>query len=296
MDPFNQAWTGGLVLLAVVTGLLVILSLRVPDPRLLLCTRWLRWFLFAVGAAYFSIRWGWSMRPFWMLAAVYFIVWALLETAYFWWLIRVYSRSEIPLFPRYERSGGGEIWPGNPSALRLRREMEEADFQFLEVLTLRHLPELAIHTSVYQSPDRRIRVQALFLPRPVGAPMIYLTLSSCGEGPVSLVLTSNVATPFGGFFPKDWSVERCPLTRSFRKLLRLHRHRLEEWNGAILEWDDDLCDQMNQHQQEMERVNREKGLIEQGPDQAGGGVLTDQGRYRVWRETWWLNYVGKVCS
>lgn len=296
MDPLNQAWTGGVFLLALVTAVFVLLSIRFPDPRLAMGARWLRWLLFATGAAYLSIRWGWSMRPFWMLTLVYFIVWALVETVYFWWLIRMYNRSGIPLFPRYEHTGNGEIWPGNPQALRLRRELDKEGFQFAEVVSLRHLPELAIYTSIYQSPDQTTRVQALFLPRVVGSPMIYLTLSSRCRGPASTVLTSNVATPFGGFFPEDWSVDRCPLIRSFRGLLARHHQHLQRVESPALAWEVDPCEQLNQNQQEMERVNRERGLLRSADNQEGSGILTDQGRYRVWRETWWLNYFGRVCS
>ncbi len=294
MDEGIQSGVAGLVIsLAVATLFLSLLGLRNPDFRLALANRWIRWVFISLALAYLSQRWGFSGRPFWMLAAVYFIGWAMVETAYYWWLVRMYSRSQLPPFPTYEAVEGGEVWPANRTALRLREQVERTGFRFLQAAAVEEIPQLPIRASIYESEDHQVRLQAVFLPRPAGASAIHLSLFSKTKEEF-LIVTSNASMPFGGVYPGKWRVLRKPLCQSFKKILLLHRERLVR--EETVPWTGDPVEQLNEAQHGLEKENLEKGILHPRARQEEEGILTETGRYRLWREIWWINYFGKASQ
>jgi hypothetical protein len=70
-----------LLVIAILSLVLFSLNQRLASPVIAIFVRWLRWLLFALGGAFLVVEWGWSTRPFWVLAIVLFLVWFLLETA-----------------------------------------------------------------------------------------------------------------------------------------------------------------------------------------------------------------------
>ena len=60
MDP-----TYPLVAAMVVSLVLYQLNQRFASPVLAIFNRWLRWFIFAFGAAKIASDFGWSDRPYW---------------------------------------------------------------------------------------------------------------------------------------------------------------------------------------------------------------------------------------
>ena len=105
---------------AILSLVLFSLNQRLASPIIAIFIRWLRWLLFTFGGAFLVIEWGWSERPFWVLATALFLVWFLLETAYNWAAITALSESPLPLFPRYTANASGEEWPTHPRLLKVR--------------------------------------------------------------------------------------------------------------------------------------------------------------------------------
>ena len=56
---------------------------------------------------------------------------------------------------------------------------------------------------------------------------------------------------------------------------------------------DPLAD-LNSTQQELDRVNTEMGFLHHPPQRDDLGKITHEGRYRVWKEIWMLNYLGRA--
>jgi hypothetical protein len=116
---------------SIVSAVIISLTLmqinqRLASPLISIIDRWLRWFVFAFGAAQICAEFNWIDRPFWVLATVFFIVWFLGETVYNWMLITAESLSPLPLFPRYVLNTSGEEWPVQRRLLKVREVVEVA--------------------------------------------------------------------------------------------------------------------------------------------------------------------------
>ncbi len=132
----------------------------------------------------------------------------------------------------------------------------------------------------------------MFLPQPNGAISVCYTLSSQTVNGYRYI-TDNLHLPFGGFYPETWIVERNPWRRSTAETGRTppsappHEHK-----EPLLAWSDDPLTDLNAQQRELERINTELGFLLPQPEHEENGKMTAEGRYRVWKEIWLLNYLG----
>ena len=187
--------------------------------------RWLRWFVFAFGAAQICVEFEWIDRPFWVLATVFFIVWFFGETVYNWMLITAESLSPLPLFPRYVLNTSGEEWPVQPRLLKVREWLKSQGFRQVQALKAEIGGGIFLRASVYQDGSGTVRVQVTFLPQANGVVAVcYGVTSVTADG--TRYVTDNLYIPFGGFFPENWLVERSPWRRSMPALIQRHRARL----------------------------------------------------------------------
>ena len=110
------------------------LNQRLASPIVALIDRWLRWLVFAFGAAYLCTAYELVDRPFWALAGAFFLVWFLGETLYNWLAISAHSLSTLPLFPRYSVNSTGEEWPVQPRLLKIREWLRAEGFRQVQAL------------------------------------------------------------------------------------------------------------------------------------------------------------------
>jgi hypothetical protein len=121
--------TSYLILAGILLSLVLMqVNQRVGSPILSIADRWMRWLVFAFGAAQLCTDFGLIDRSFWVLALTFFIVWFLGETLYNWLAITAHSLSPLPLFPRYTINSTGEEWPGSAAALEDSRVATRARF------------------------------------------------------------------------------------------------------------------------------------------------------------------------
>ena len=137
-----------------------------------------------------------------------------------------------------------------------------------------------------------MRVQVTFIPQANGAISVCYAVSSVGADG-SLYLTDNLYIPFGGFFPENWFVERKPWRRSLRSLLAHHRERVTVAGIELVPFSDDPLVDLNAAQQELDQLNTELGFLHPHAKREDLGKFTAEGRYRVWKEIWMLNYLGR---
>ncbi|MES1194938.1 MAG: hypothetical protein ABUL65_03515, partial [Opitutus sp.] len=74
-----------LILVAIILSLILAqVNQRVASPVLSILDRWLRWFVFAFGAAQVCRDFELIDRPYWVVVVTFFVVWFLGETLYNW--------------------------------------------------------------------------------------------------------------------------------------------------------------------------------------------------------------------
>ncbi len=284
--------TSYLIIAAVVASLIIVqINTRLGSPVLSIVDRWLRWAGFALGAALMCQNFQWIDRPFWVLAAVFFILWFLGETLYNWLAISALSLSPMPLFPKYVVNDSGEEWPTQPRLLKIRSWLRDQGFHQAQALKAEVGGGIYLRVSVYENKEATIRIQITFLPQATGTIVVcYSFTSLTKEG--KRIATDNLYIPFGGFYPENWFVVRRPRNRSIKSLLSKHKSRLSK-EGELVAFKMDPVVDLNSAQHELEQLNTELGFLHPYSEREDYGKITQEGRYRVWKEIWTLNYLGK---
>jgi hypothetical protein len=282
-----------LILTAVLISLLLMqVNQRVASPVLAIADRWLRWLVFAFGCALLCRDYELIDRPFWALAVVFFIVWFIGETLYNWLAISALSASPLPLFPRYAVNTSGEEWPVQPRLLKIREWLRAQGFRQVQALKAEIGGGIYLRVSVYQDTQATVRVQVTFLPQANGALSVCFAVTSVtADG--ARYLTDNLYIPFAGFYPESWFVERSPWRRSLPRLLARHRARLARVGAVAVPFVNDPLAELNAAQSELDALNTELGFLHPHAEREDLGKITHEGRYRVWKEIWMLNYLGR---
>jgi hypothetical protein len=285
--------TLSLVLAPLVALLLLLfyINLRIASPMLAIPIRWLRWILFALFAAQANGQLGLIDRPAWVVAAAAFLLWFLVESAFNWLKVSAISLSPLPLFPRYVVNSSGDEWPTQKRLLRVRDWLRDNRYAPVQALKAELGGGIWLRTSVHQNHDHTIRLHTLFVPQESGAITVCFSVASRTTGGRRYV-TDNLYIPFGGFYPESWHVERTPWRRRLQALVARHEARLARAGEPRLAWDNSPIDDINQQQQQMEMINTELGYLLPHAEREEYGKITPEGRFRVWKEAWLLDYLG----
>ncbi len=261
------------------------------SPVLGVINRWLRWFIIAGGMAEISWYFGWLGRPYEILFVVYFIVWFWLDSIYRWLTIQAVSLSPLPLFPRFTSNQTGDEWPVQRRFLTLRESLRSSGFSYLQSARAEVATSYFLRLSIYQDATGSTRLQVAFLPQPDGCLSVCFQFSTrLVDG--TLMVTDNHYLPFAGFYPEKWDLRRKPNTRSFVRLLKLHRLRIEQSAQGSVAWSSDPIDDLNKQQSELEHLNTDMGFLLPRAEHDEYGRISYEGRFRVWKEMLSLNYFG----
>ncbi|HZZ57697.1 MAG TPA: hypothetical protein VFE31_07685 [Opitutaceae bacterium] len=274
---------------------LVQINQRVGSPVLSIIDRWIRWFVFAIGAAVLCQTCHFIERPFWALSAAFFLLWFLGETLHSWLAISALSLSPLPLFPRYAPNVSGEEWPVQPRLLKIRTWLRAQGFHPAQALKAEIGGGIYLRVSVYEDAGGTTRIQITFLPQPNGAITVCYSITTPTADGVRLV-TDNLYIPFGGFYPENWLVERRPWARSLPRLLQRHRARLAACKQPAVAFAQEPLSELNAVQNELDRINTEMGFLNPHNQREDHGKISQEGRYRVWKEIWMLNYLGRSAN
>jgi len=271
--------------------LLFYINLRLASPLLAIPIRWLRWILFALFSAQANEQLTLFDRPAWLIAAAAFLLWFLIESAFNWFKVSAISLSPLPLFPRYLVNSSGDEWPTQKRLLKVRDWLRDHGFSAVQALKAELGGGIWLRTSVHHNRDATIRLHTLFVPQESGAITVCFSLATT-TGSGRRYVTDNLYIPFGGFYPETWHVERLPWRRDLAALVAHHQRRLRAAGEQPVAWEASPIDDINQQQQQMEMVNTELGYLLPHPDREEYGKITPEGRFRVWREAWLLDYFG----
>lgn len=278
---------GSIVLLLILTQV----NQRYASPVIAIFNRWLRWTICAVGLAKVCSDFELIDRPVWVLNLSFFLIYFLIETTYRWLEIHAISVSPIPIFPRYQINLSGEEWPTHPRLLKIRDWLRGQGFKQVQALKAEVGGGIYLRTSIYQDGPAQIRIQITFLPQRNGGISVCYAVSSQTVTGYRYV-TDNLYLPFGGFFPENWLVERSPWRRSLARLLTRHQNRIARARELLVPWTVDPLSDLNAQQRELEQLNTELGFLFPYAEREDHGKITYEGRFRVWKELWLLNYFG----
>jgi hypothetical protein len=283
------------ILIAILVSLVLMqVNQRVASPLLSILDRWIRWFVFAFGSAQLCRDFELIDRPFWALAVAFFLIWFLAETLYNWAAITAHSLSPLPLFPRYVINTSGDEWPVQPRLMEIREWLRAQGFRQVQALKAEIGGGIYLRVSVYQDAQATVRVQVTFIPQASGAISVcYAVTSMAADG--TLYLTDNLYIPFAGFFPENWFVERKPWRRSLPAILARHRARLAAAHFEPVPFATEPLAELNAAQHELDQLNTEMGFLHPHAEREDLGKFTQEGRYRVWKEIWMLNYLGRAA-
>lgn len=282
-----------LILGAIFVSLVLLqVNRRVASPIISILDRWLRLFVFAFGAAQIVHDFALIDRPYPVLVACFLLVWILLETAYNWFAISALSASALPLFPRYVVNPTGGEWPVQPRVLKIREWLRAGGFRRAQALKAEIGGGVELRVLVYQNPEATVRAQITFLPQGNGAIVVCCAFNSvAADG--SRYVTDNLYIPFAGFYPENWFVERRPWNRSLPRLLARHRARMAASGAVPAAFSAEPIADLNAGQRELDRLNTELGFLHPHHERDNLGKITQEGRYRVWKEILLLNYFGR---
>jgi hypothetical protein len=278
----------------IISLVLMRLNQQFASPIIAIINRWLRWGIFAGGLAQMAQHFGWSDRPYLGLFVVFFISWFLLESIYHWLAIHAMSVSPLPLFPRFTVNRAGEEWPVQARFLKLRDQIRAAGFKQVQSLRAEVATSIYLRVSLFQNADNTIRLQVTFVPQPMGTVTVCLNLATANAAGERLV-TDNHYLPFAGFYPENWHLDRRPCQRSFTALLKRHQGRVSARAFPAVPWTTEPLDDINAQQSELERINTELGFLLPRTDHEEHGRISHEGRYRVWKEMFTLNYLGRAA-
>lgn len=256
-------------------------------PFLILGLRWLRWVsissAFCFILAYFEL----SFRPFWVHFITGAALWFFVETSYNWLNIRVLSTSDQSLFPLFKDNQEGSIYPADSKFIRTREWLSKQGYNKLSALTAEIVDGYQLKTFTYQSNDSFTRIQIYFVPSLFSGIKEYFSIISRDEDG-SLWLTENLNHPFGGYYPDNWRVTRSPLSGSIHSLLKKHKLNVSQSNAKLVPIVSSVLEEVNTMQTELKNFNQKVGFLMPNNEYK----ISQEGRYRIWKEMWLIAYLG----
>ena len=292
METDSPILSGIIVFLAVITILLQQLAARKASPILAIYARWTRWIFFSLGLATSLQFFAVSTFPVWILSLMSFIVWFLFETVYYWFFIGAISRSSAPIFPKYRQNENLGTWPNIARFIALKDWLHHKGFHKVDSLVLDMGSLRSPRSTVYADESKKTYIQVTFVPNDKGSIFGWYNLFSKTKSE-DLIVTDNIFMPYGGFYPEHWRLVRKPCIRKLDSLLKIHEKRLEEREADIVSWDFDPLHDLNKEYRNLDLLNTQLGFLNPVDLRDEHGKITLEGRYRLWKELWSLNYLGK---
>ena len=233
-------------------------------------------------------------RPLAVHLAAGALLWPLLESAWFWFLIGRFSRSGLPPAPRYRDSTESELEHYAPLLEEWKSDLELIGFRNIGHLSGEMEGTPWLRLLVFQNETNTIRAMVHHFEAPgPSRPWVISFLTRDAEG--NLCQTDNNHLPYGGYVPETWKLVRHPLAREWSKLASEHHERISSLTPRV--WDEaNLLSDVVDHQREMESINSARGFFNPRPARADSGLLTSEGRSRLLVELWMLSYFGRSIA
>lgn len=258
---------------------------------------WMRWIAIGLVGAY-GLGALAPSHPYWVLFAVAFLGYFLIESTLSWFAINDISYSERPIFPhlllpRFEPTRRGDEWPTEKPFIELRNWLRKQDLTRMASLVAQMEDQEVQRIAVYRNEADTVRVHVLFLPHRENQFFTCFAIHSLTAQGERLV-TDNIFLPFGGFYPENWRLERLPGTSSLPELWQRHLARMDAHGGPFAALETDPARLINDDQRKLERLNEQLGYLSNAETEEDEGRITAAGRFRFWAELWMLRYLGRT--
>jgi hypothetical protein len=273
-----------------VTAFLVGMRRHIFSPRLAFANAW---GIRVCGSLFFSFlinAVSETRRSLPLLVTTILLVVFLIESVRLWNLTNIFTKIDVPIFPRFKQCDEKFVWPMGKFFDCARELISDYGFSAGAFLKIGGGDFFVMYSPVFYSRDRHSRLQIIFDAFRIGRPFLNCILTSFTKSG-GVIVTNNLHTVFASFYPKSWDVKRCPMA-SLESLLRLHAIRIEARETTKID-DSSSWESINSEHYRIELVNCESGFCEK-LDGNSNITLTFSGRYRLWCDLLKYTYAG--CS
>lgn len=258
---------------------------------LIIASRWIRWILFSVLITFFIRQWNISEHPFIILTTIFFLGWFLVESILMWLNIKSLNHSSIAIFPRFVINTLEAKWPNLHRFVRIKEFLRTNGFKEIQSIKTNTPNTLPLNIIVYKDNLEKCFLQLIFIPQRKAIPEIYFSFLSITENDKRYI-TDNLDMPLGGFMPEGWFKIRKPLCNSIQLLYKYHLKRLSKSKENFIPWQALPLEEYNYQQRVLEHYNITKGFLNHPNFHANFGKLTAEGCFRIWKQFWFLKYIG----
>ncbi|MDR2737976.1 MAG: hypothetical protein LBB18_03495 [Puniceicoccales bacterium] len=230
-----------------------------------------------------------NRKPFPLLIVTSLLAIFLIESIKLWNLTGIFTKIDIPIFPRFRQSDENFIWPIGKFFDKTRNSILKSGFREKALLKLGNSEQFVGYSPIFYSNDHHSRLQIIFDSLRIGRPFLNCTLTSFArDGRV--IVTNNLHTIFASFYPQSWDAKRYPML-SVEGLLRVHASRIAKEKIVKIDSSNSL-EAINSEYHRIELENCESGLCEKLVENTNI-TLTFFGRYLLWRDMLTYTYLGK---
>ncbi len=245
--------------------------------------RWTRC-LFSTVAIAVVLDYLFPGRPSGALLSGSFLLFFLVESVFYWIQLTVFNTSGIPLFADYRRVENAWINGRKYSALRRRIE----NLGFRECAAFKSETEgIETFVTCFNNGEKNVGLTVAFIPLGGGEYTAEFGYHSVLADD-SRICTDSSSVPFGLEYPQKWDVERHPCIGDPSKLLKIHASRVKARGGETVPLPD--IPDVNAEQKEVE-AQCEKSALTNPPAFRDRGILTYEGKYKLWKDMILVNFL-----
>lgn len=236
-------------------------------------------------------------RAWYVELAMGFFITLILYSAFLRIYIAFLSEHFARRFPRRKETGNS--WKIGAYYADLKERIEALGFSLLassKTVDEAYDGILAYNTYFY-SPQKRLFLSVEFpFPDSTNEIVAHFVSKLCiGDSPkVFYFLTRNAHRPMGLFAPDGWSYANFPMQPDMFEILKIHEKRVESARGRALAIDENPLDFVREMENDWLNANVEYGTLTPHADVESEGILTSEGKYRLWIESLLLTYFGYV--
>lgn len=106
------------------------------------------------------------------------------------------------------------------------------------------------------------------------------------------IITRNANRPIGLFAPENYRYVNYPMCADIFKILSIHKKRIEMLDAEPIAIDYDVLDFVRSLENDWQKANLEYGILNTQNDISEKGILSCEGKYRLWIEILLLTYFG----
>lgn len=253
-------------------------------PILFVAKRWLRlcFFTAAIGVFLEALLPG---HPLWSRLAIAALAYVFVESLLYWLQIWIMSCSQYDIFAPYKEVE--TAWSAQKKHILIKNAILGRGFVKSGSFKSEPIEGIEIMSTYFDSPDRLVRLGVAFIPYAGISLMASNVISITKDG--KSILTEASSSPSGLPYPENCLVRRHPLVGSPLKLIDMHLKRVKDMQLQPISYS--TSEMLKLQLAEFKKSAVEGGFVYPDPIGDDGETLTPEGKYRVWVDTIFVNYL-----